>query len=240
MTPCGGRRIATPRPLRNAEIRHRRIYTRRPGLETRLISRITGSPSKYFSSIQLGLAVGLLDLRNHGCSLPTAAPRARARAACEAGWTLDLPRCCALRMRVSISPIGSRSFSLILNLKLLTSSTSPCRDLGQRPEFAKRDTRHLQLAVVTARTARHFAAVAHAVGAELRGSSASFSVALKRSSMGRLLSLAVIALSCGALGSVLLHQLAARCSSRLRFSWPCDFRFLFSRTAAGITCGTGS
>jgi hypothetical protein len=26
-------------------------YTRRPGLETRSISRITGSPSKYFSSI---------------------------------------------------------------------------------------------------------------------------------------------------------------------------------------------
>jgi hypothetical protein len=51
ITPFGVERIDTPRPLRHAGCCFTEEYTRRPGLETRSILRITGSPSKYFSSI---------------------------------------------------------------------------------------------------------------------------------------------------------------------------------------------
>jgi hypothetical protein len=72
----------------------------------------------------------------------------------------------------------------------------------------KRDTRHLELAVVTARTARHFAAVAHAhLGASCAAVRPASGVALKRSSIGLERSMA-IAFSCGALGAY-FDQLAA-------------------------------
>src|SRR5689334_16283888 len=66
---------------------------------------------------------------------------------------------CALRMRVSISPIGS--------VRLIDLFSLPARlyHAGHLPEVSEgpqRDTAELELAVVAARTTGHFAAIAHA------------------------------------------------------------------------------
>src|SRR5690606_11006954 len=73
--------------------------------------------------------------------------------------TLFLRRPAALRMRVSISPRGSLMDMISVSLP---AGLHEAGHQAQRSEFAKRDTRHVELAVVAARTPRHRAAIADA------------------------------------------------------------------------------
>src|SRR5665647_2824601 len=73
--------------------------------------------------------------------------------------TLDFARICALRMRVIMSPIGSFTISVPSPARLHEAGNQA---LGT--ELAQRDTAKLMLAVVGARTAGQFAAVANAGG----------------------------------------------------------------------------
>src|SRR5271165_1560522 len=75
--------------------------------------------------------------------------------------TLPRLRICALRMRVSMSPSGS------FTAMILASSPARLhepRDQALVAQFPKRDARHLHFAIKAARTSRHFATIAHAVG----------------------------------------------------------------------------
>src|SRR5690606_21872366 len=72
--------------------------------------------------------------------------------------TVSRRRICALRMRVSISAIGS--------LRLIPCVSLPARldhagHLPEVPQLAQSDTAQLELAIVAARTAGELAAVAH-------------------------------------------------------------------------------
>src|SRR5271157_3898254 len=72
--------------------------------------------------------------------------------------TLPRLRICALRMRVNMSPSGS------FTAMILASSPArldQARDQALVAQFTKRDARHFHLAVETARTPGHLAAVAH-------------------------------------------------------------------------------
>src|SRR6476620_555285 len=73
--------------------------------------------------------------------------------------TLDLVRICALRMRVIMSPIGS--FTAIARLPS-PARLHEARNEAFVAELTQRDTAELVLAVVGARTAGQFAAVADA------------------------------------------------------------------------------
>src|SRR5689334_8370782 len=105
------------------------------------------------------------------CSTSSTRPRS-----VEAGVeTTSLRRIWALRIRVSISPSGSVRLICLLSLP---ARLDQARDLPEIAEFTQGDTAHLELAVVGARTARHFAAVTDAVrcriarqGGELEGRS---------------------------------------------------------------------
>src|SRR5208282_2907511 len=73
--------------------------------------------------------------------------------------TLPRLRICALRMRVSMSPRGS------FTAMILASSPARLHQAGNEAlvaQFPQRDAAHFHLAIIAARTARHFAAVAHA------------------------------------------------------------------------------
>src|SRR6218665_2370816 len=91
------------------------------------------------------------------CSTSSTRPR-RVEAGVE---TEFLRRIWALRMRVSISPIGSVRAICVLSLPARLDQT---RDLPEVAKLAQGDTAHLHLAIVGARTTGHFAAVAHAAG----------------------------------------------------------------------------
>src|SRR5690606_30003912 len=87
----------------------------------------------------------------------TSSTRARS---VEAGVeTFGLPRPMALRIRVSISPRGS--FTDILQSSL-PARLDQDRDQAVITQHPQRDARHLELAIVSPRTARHLAAVAYA------------------------------------------------------------------------------
>src|SRR5271165_103263 len=73
--------------------------------------------------------------------------------------TLPRLRICALRIRVSMSPRGSFTAMILL---LSPARLDQARDEALVAEFTQGDARHLHLAIVAARTAGHFAAVAHA------------------------------------------------------------------------------
>src|SRR5690606_33828945 len=78
----------------------------------------------------------------------------------EAGVETEfLRRICALRMRVSISPIGSEK--LMSNVSL-PARLDQARDLTQVAQLAQRDTAQLQLAVVATGTTRDFTAITDA------------------------------------------------------------------------------
>src|SRR4051794_6255427 len=132
---------------------------RRPGFDTREISRITGSPSTYLSSIlssaMPGRTCSRLKPRIYPSRFKTSRTFARIFEAGEA--TTAIFACCPLRIRVSISPRGS--------LMVIASVPSPARfehagDLAGGGQLAHRDARQLELAVIAARPARHRAAVA--------------------------------------------------------------------------------
>ena len=53
ITPLGVEIINMPSPLRFVGISVTEEYIRQPGLDTLLISRIAGTPSKYFNSIEI-------------------------------------------------------------------------------------------------------------------------------------------------------------------------------------------
>src|SRR5690242_5717339 len=89
--------------------------------------------------------------------LRTSSTRARR---VEAGdETVPRRRSCALRMRVSISPIGSVRLIVLFSLPARLDHAG---DLPKVAELAQRDTAHLELPVVATRTARHFATIADA------------------------------------------------------------------------------
>src|SRR5918995_2784279 len=84
--------------------------------------------------------------------------RTRARSFEPGVMTVPRRRICALRIRVSISPNGS----LIIRCPPLPAGLHEARDQTLGAEFAQSDARHAELAVVSARTAGHFATVANA------------------------------------------------------------------------------
>src|SRR5690349_7750767 len=85
--------------------------------------------------------------------------RTRARTV-EAGvTTVSRRRSWALRIRVSISPIGSERAIFVLSLP---ARLHQARDLPQVAQLAQRDTAHLHLAVVGTRPARDLATIADA------------------------------------------------------------------------------
>src|SRR5690606_11494678 len=73
--------------------------------------------------------------------------------------TVSRRRICALRMRVNISPIGSERFMSVFTLPARLDHAGHLPEIA---EFVQGDAAELQLAVVTARPAAHFATVAHA------------------------------------------------------------------------------
>src|SRR5690606_14040624 len=86
--------------------------------------------------------------------------RTRARSFEPGVETVPRRRSCALRMRVSISPNGS----LIIECPPLPARLHEARNQPLGAEFAQRDARHAELAVIGPRTARHLATVADAGG----------------------------------------------------------------------------
>src|SRR3954451_6940889 len=133
---------------------------RRPGFETREISRMTGSPSTYFNSIlssaMPGRTCSRLQPRMYPSRFRTSRTFARIFEAGEA--TTAIRACCPLRIRVSMSPKGS--------LMVIDSDPLPARfehagDLARGGQLADGDARQLELAVIAARPARHRAAVAN-------------------------------------------------------------------------------
>src|SRR3954454_9838964 len=131
---------------------------RRPGFETREISRITGSPSTYFNSIlswaMPGRTCSRVKPRMYPSRFSTSSTLARkfdagaATTACLARWPL--------RMRVSMSASGS----LIVIGLLLPARLQHAGDLPGRGERAQCDARHLEFAVNRARPPGQLAAVA--------------------------------------------------------------------------------
>src|SRR5690606_4447202 len=91
----------------------------------------------------------------------TSSTRARRREAGED--TVVFLRPIALRMRVSISPSGS---FIDMSLSSLPARLDEARDKSLATQFAQSNSRHLELAVVGARTARYVATVSNA---RLRG-----------------------------------------------------------------------
>src|SRR6218665_2351518 len=90
------------------------------------------------------------------CSTSSTRPR-RVDAGVE---TTSRRRIWALRIRVSISPSGSERLIVFVSLP---ARLDHARDLPEIAQLAQGDTAHLELAVVGARTARHFATVTDAV-----------------------------------------------------------------------------
>src|SRR6185312_6488039 len=131
---------------------------RRPGFDTRAISRITGSPSTYFSSIfsseTPGRTESLLNPRMYPSRRRTSSTLARSfdAGAATTAWRAR----CPLRMRVSISPSGSL---IDIDNASLPARLDHAGDQPGRGELAQRDARQLELAVIPARTPAQFAAV---------------------------------------------------------------------------------
>ena len=73
--------------------------------------------------------------------------------------TVDLPRICALRMRVSISPRGS-----FIDICPLPARFDHAGDLAERAELAQHDPRQFQFTVIRVRTAGQLAAVVQTRG----------------------------------------------------------------------------
>src|ERR1043165_4696327 len=134
---------------------------RRPGLETREISRMTGSPSTYFNSILSSAMPGRTCSRVKPRMYPSGFRTSKTLARIfEAGAATTACRArCPLRMRVSMSPSGS----LIVMARLLSPvRLQHARDLVRRCQFPHRDARQFELAVNTARAAGQRTAVANA------------------------------------------------------------------------------
>src|SRR5216683_7748050 len=134
---------------------------RRPGFDTRDISRMTGSPSTYLSSIRSSATPGRtcsrVKPRMYPSRFSTSSTLERILDAGDA--TTAWRALCPLRIRVSISPRGSL---IVIEATLLPARLDHPRDLPRGGEFAQRDARHPELPVIAARAAGQGAAVTHA------------------------------------------------------------------------------
>src|SRR5688572_14162128 len=135
------------------------------------------------------------------CSTSSTRPR-RVDAGVE---TTSRRRIWALRMRVSISPSGSERLIVFVSLP---ARLHQARDLPEIAEFAQGDTAHLELAIVGARTARHFAAVADAVRSRITRQFGELE-GRRKALLQRHLLVHDDGLERGALGAKLLGQLLA-------------------------------
>src|SRR5271169_6792278 len=133
---------------------------RRPGFETREISRITGSPSTYFSSMRNSETpvriCSRVKPRMYPSRFSTSSTLARIFEAGEAttAWRAR----CPLRIRVSMSPNGSL---IVIAGILLPARLEHAWDLPRGGKLAQRNPRQLELPVKAARPAGQGAAVAH-------------------------------------------------------------------------------
>src|SRR5882762_10716313 len=140
---------------------------RRPGFDTRDISRMTGSPSTYFSSILSSAMPGRTCSRVKPRIYPSRFKTSRTLARIfEAGAATTAWRArCPLRIRVSMSPRGS---------VIMARLPSPARfehagDQAGGGQLADRDARQLELPVIAARPPGQGAPIANPrVGAVAR------------------------------------------------------------------------
>src|SRR6516162_4092368 len=132
---------------------------RRPGFDTRAISRMTGSPSTYFSSILSSATPGRtcswVKPRMYPSLFKTSSTLARNF---EAGEAMTAWRAlCPLRIRVSISPRGS----LIVIGIFLPARLDHAWNLPGGGEFAQSDARQLEFPIIAARAAVEGATIAN-------------------------------------------------------------------------------
>src|SRR4029079_16288490 len=92
-------------------------------------------------------------------------PSTRSRSLDAGVVTFDLPRSCALRMRASMSPIGSVKLICLFSfcVRRLPARLDQARDQALVAELAQSHARHLHFAVIGARTPSQLATIANTV-----------------------------------------------------------------------------